>query len=69
MAEDQAAEEKQECGWCKWMKAGGCGAEFQVDEEHNGMCADQSASEWLHLKILRFGWIVLMPFVMPGGRM
>ena len=48
MAEDQAAEEKQECGWCKWMKAGGCGAEFQVDEEHNGMCADQSASEWLH---------------------
>ena len=23
-------ETKEECGWCKWMKAGGCSAEFTV---------------------------------------
>ncbi|GIL76214.1 hypothetical protein Vretimale_5811 [Volvox reticuliferus] len=23
-------EDEEECGWCRWMKAGGCKAEFQV---------------------------------------
>ncbi|GFR50513.1 hypothetical protein Agub_g12780, partial [Astrephomene gubernaculifera] len=23
-------ENEEECGWCKWMKAGGCKDEFQV---------------------------------------
>lgn len=29
-AAGQPAGEKEECGWCKWMKAGGCKAEFEV---------------------------------------
>mmetsp|Transcript_11849 Transcript_11849/g.21269 ORF Transcript_11849/g.21269 Transcript_11849/m.21269 type:complete len:116 (-) Transcript_11849:57-404(-) len=28
--EEKGEEDKEECGWCKWMKAGGCRAEFQV---------------------------------------
>lgn len=23
-------DDKEECGWCKWMKAGGCKAQFEV---------------------------------------
>lgn len=26
---DDQEEEEKECGWCKWMKAGGCGEPFQ----------------------------------------
>ncbi len=25
-------EDDEECGWCRWMKAGGCKADFQVDQ-------------------------------------
>ncbi|KAG2447504.1 hypothetical protein HYH02_007429 [Chlamydomonas schloesseri] len=28
--EQPEGEEEEECGWCKWMKAGGCKEPFQV---------------------------------------
>ncbi|KAG2493759.1 hypothetical protein HYH03_007981 [Edaphochlamys debaryana] len=27
---DEEEEDEEECGWCKWMKAGGCKEPFQV---------------------------------------
>jgi len=28
--DQKETESKEECGWCKWMKAGGCSKEFTV---------------------------------------
>ena len=28
--EKKEEEEEEECGWCKWMKGGGCKAQFEV---------------------------------------
>ncbi len=29
-AEDQGGDDPNECGWCRWMKGGGCKAEFEA---------------------------------------
>lgn len=34
--EGKEEEDKEECGWCKWMKAGGCADEFEVGMAWHG---------------------------------
>jgi hypothetical protein len=32
-------EDQEECGWCRWMKAGGCKEQFDVGDHRASMLA------------------------------